>query len=99
MLIGRMREITTARPATNNKAAAADRGYGQKPQTSNASATGGYKQGGNARADANRGKQSMGGGGGGHGRLQHVQLRRQLRKVAGRARSKRLRLVKLAFGI
>ncbi len=55
----------TARPATNNKAAAADRGYGQKPQTSNASATGGYKQGGNARADANRGKQSMGGGGGG----------------------------------
>ncbi|HEY4899786.1 MAG TPA: DUF3300 domain-containing protein [Terriglobales bacterium] len=56
---------TNARPATNNKAAAGDRGYGQKPQTSNASAMGGYKQGGNARADANRGKQSMGGGGGG----------------------------------
>jgi|HubBroStandDraft_6_1064221.scaffolds.fasta_scaffold08676_2 hypothetical protein len=54
-----------ARPATNNKAAAADRGYGQKPQTSNTSATGGYKQGGNARADANRGKQSMGASGGG----------------------------------
>ncbi|HEY4931258.1 MAG TPA: DUF3300 domain-containing protein [Terriglobales bacterium] len=51
---------SNARPATNNKAAAADRGYAQKPQTSNASATGGYKQGGNARADANRGKQSMG---------------------------------------
>jgi Protein of unknown function (DUF3300) len=57
-----------ARPATNNKAAAADRGYGQKPQTSNASALGGYKQGGNARADSNRGKQSMGAGGGGGGR-------------------------------
>jgi hypothetical protein len=52
------------RPAANNKASA-DRGYGQKPQTSNASAMGGYKQGGNARADSNRGKQSMGGGGGG----------------------------------
>jgi Protein of unknown function (DUF3300) len=50
---------------TNNRAAAADRGYGGKPQTSNASAIGGYKQGGNARADANRGKQSMGAGGGG----------------------------------
>ena len=87
----------TARPATNNKAAAADRGYGQKPQTSNASATGGYKQGGNARADANRGKQSMGGGGGG-GQTAAVQ-RVQLRKVAGPARSRRLRLVKLAFGI
>jgi hypothetical protein len=54
-----------ARPATNNKAAtnykgAADRGYGQKPQASNASAMGGYKQGGNARADSNRGQQSMG---------------------------------------
>ncbi len=56
---------TNARPATPNKAAAADRGYGQKPQTSNASATGGYKQGGNARADSNRGKQSMGASGGG----------------------------------
>ena len=40
-------------------------GYGQKPQASNASALGGYKQGGNARTDANRGKQSMGGGGSG----------------------------------
>jgi len=51
--------------ANNNRAAAADRGYGQKPQATNASALGGYKQGGNARADSNRGKQSMGGGGGG----------------------------------
>jgi hypothetical protein len=49
---------------TNNRAAA-DRGYGGKPQTSNASAIGGYQQGGNARADANRGRESMGGGGGG----------------------------------
>ncbi len=50
----------------NNRAAAADRGYGQqRPQASNASATGGYKQGGNARADSNRGKQSMGASGGG----------------------------------
>ena len=56
------------RPAANNKASA-DRGYGQKPQTSNASAMGGYKQGGNARADSNRGKQSMGGGGGGRSAL------------------------------
>ncbi len=51
-----------ARPATNNRSAA-DRGYGQKPQTSNTSALGGYQAGGNARADANRGKQSAGGGG------------------------------------
>src|SRR5271165_2598996 len=54
--------------ANNNRAAAADRGYGQKPQATNASAIGGYKQGGNARADANRGKQSMGAGGGGGAR-------------------------------
>jgi len=40
---------------------AADRGYGQKAQT-NSGAFGGYKEGGNARAEANRGKQSMGGG-------------------------------------
>jgi Protein of unknown function (DUF3300) len=46
--------------AGNNNRAAADRGFGNKPQTSNASALGGYKQGGNARADANRGRQSMG---------------------------------------
>src|SRR5271165_5407449 len=52
------------RPNNNNRAAA-DRGFGGKPQASNASALGGYKQGGNARADASRGKQSMGGGGGG----------------------------------
>jgi len=52
------------RPNNNNRAAA-DRGFGGKPQASNASALGGYKQGGNARADANRGRQSMGGGGGG----------------------------------
>jgi len=52
--------------AGGNNKAAADRGFGgNKPQTSNASALGGYKQGGNARADASRGKQSMGGGGGG----------------------------------
>jgi hypothetical protein len=51
-----------AKPATNNRSAA-DRGYGQKPQTSNTSALGGYQAGGNARADANRGKQSAGGGG------------------------------------
>ncbi len=50
------------RPNSNNPAAA-DRGYGNAPKTSNASAMGGYKQGGNARADSNRGKQSMGGGG------------------------------------
>ena len=49
---------------TNNRAAA-DRGYGGKPQASNASAMGGYKQGGNARADSNRGQQSMGARGGG----------------------------------
>src|SRR5450631_109333 len=41
--------------AGNNNRAAADRGFGgNKPQTSNASALGGYKQGGNARADSNR---------------------------------------------
>jgi len=49
----------------NTRPSAGDRGYGQKAQTSNASALGGYKQGGNARADANRGKQSMGASGGG----------------------------------
>jgi Protein of unknown function (DUF3300) len=52
-----------ARPTTNNRAAA-DRGYGGTPKTSNAGAMGGYKQGGNARADSNRGKQSMGSSGG-----------------------------------
>jgi hypothetical protein len=46
--------------AGNNNRAAADRGFGGKPQASNASAMGGYKQGGNARADASRGRQSMG---------------------------------------
>jgi hypothetical protein len=47
--------------ASTNNRAAADRGYGgNKPQASNASAMGGYKQGGNARADSNRGQQSMG---------------------------------------
>ena len=51
--------------AGNNNRAAADRGYGGKAQTSNASAMGGYKQGGNARADSSRGKQSMGARGGG----------------------------------
>ena len=45
----------------NRQAPAADRGYGQKPQ-SNAGAFGGYKEGGNTRAEANRGRQSMGGG-------------------------------------
>jgi hypothetical protein len=49
------------RPANQN---AADRGFGQKPQANNTSAIGGYKQGGNARADANRGRESFGGGGG-----------------------------------
>ncbi len=44
----------------NNKSAA-DRGFGGNPKAANTSATGGYKQGGNARADSNRGKQSMGG--------------------------------------
>jgi hypothetical protein len=50
------------RPGAGANNRSADRGYGgQKPQTSNASAMGGYKQGGNARADANRGRQSAGG--------------------------------------
>ena len=51
--------------AANNKQAKADRGFGGKPQATNTSAMGGYKAGGNARADANRGRQSMGSGGGG----------------------------------
>ena len=51
--------------AANNKQAKADRGFGGKPQATNTSAMGGYKAGGNARADANRGRQSMGAGGGG----------------------------------
>jgi len=46
----------------NRQAPAADRGYGQKPQ-SNAGAFGGYNEGGKARAEANRGRESMGGGG------------------------------------
>ena len=54
--------------AANNKQAAADRGFGGKPQPTNTSAMGGYKQGGNARADSTRGRQSMGAGGGGGGR-------------------------------
>ena len=45
--------------------AGADRGYGQRPQANNTSALGGYKAGGNARADSNRGRESFGGGGGG----------------------------------
>jgi|GEM_PF-1249925 len=49
----------------NNNKAAADRGFGGKPQATNTSAMGGYKQGGTARADASRGRQSMGAGGGG----------------------------------
>jgi Protein of unknown function (DUF3300) len=44
-----------------NNRAAADRGYGSRPQPgNNNSAFGGAKQGGNARADANRGRQSAG---------------------------------------
>lgn len=53
------------RPNAGNRATqapAADRGYGQRPQ-GDSGAFGGYKEGGNARAEANRGKQSMGGGG------------------------------------
>ena len=47
------------RPGNQN---AADRGFGQRPQANNTSAIGGYKQGGNARADSNRGRESFGGG-------------------------------------
>jgi hypothetical protein len=47
----------------NNQQNMANRGYGQKPAAgNNSSAFGGYKQGGNARADSNRGRQSAGGG-------------------------------------
>jgi uncharacterized membrane protein YgcG len=55
------------RPGGNdNRQNMANRGYGQKPAgNNNSSAFGGYKQGGNARADGNRGRQSMGGGGAG----------------------------------
>jgi hypothetical protein len=52
--------------AAANRPSTADRGYGQRPQQgNNNSALGGYKQGGYARADANRGRQSFGGSGGG----------------------------------
>jgi hypothetical protein len=44
----------------NNRPNAADRGYGNRPQGGNNSALSGYGKGGNARADANRGRQSMG---------------------------------------
>ena len=49
--------------ANTNRVNQADRGYGQKPAAGNtSSAFGGYQAGGNARADSNRGRQSMGGG-------------------------------------
>ncbi|MGO9563662.1 MAG: DUF3300 domain-containing protein [Candidatus Korobacteraceae bacterium] len=53
------------RPVGNNNGQnMANRGYGQKPAAgNNSSAFGGSKPGGNARADGNRGRQSMGGGG------------------------------------
>ncbi len=45
----------------NNRPSSADRGYGKGPQGGgNNSAMSGYSKGGNARADSNRGKQSMG---------------------------------------
>jgi hypothetical protein len=47
-----------------NNRGAANRGYGERPQATNTGALGGYKPGGNARADSNRGRQSFGGGGG-----------------------------------
>lgn len=47
----------------STRPAAADRGYGSRPQPgNNNNAFGGAKAGGNARADANRGRQSYGGG-------------------------------------
>ena len=46
----------------SSREAEADRGYGQRAQT-NSGAFGGYKEGGTARAEANRGIESMGGGG------------------------------------
>ena len=46
---------------TNNRPSSADRGYGNHSQgAGNNSAMSGYSKGGNARADSNRGKQSMG---------------------------------------
>ena len=58
------------RPGGNNtRQELANRGYGQKPTPgNNSSAFGGYKSGGNARADANRGRQSTGAGGAGQSR-------------------------------
>ena len=51
------------RAGASNRGQQADRGYGQKPVAgSNSGAFGGYKAGGNARVDANRGKQSLGAG-------------------------------------
>ncbi len=47
--------------STNNRPSSADRGYGNRSQGGgNNSAMSGYSKGGNARADSNRGKQSMG---------------------------------------
>ncbi len=57
------------RPANTQARPAADRGYGQKPQTgTNSGAFSGYNKGGNTRAEANRGRASTGGGGGGGAR-------------------------------
>lgn len=61
----RQNNVSTANVgnANTNRVNQADRGYGQKPAAGNNSgAFGGYQAGGNARADSNRGKQSMGGG-------------------------------------